>query len=66
MQNTTEDYPSITFAGLGFLGIYSVGVAQCLKDQAPHLLQRSIAGSSSGGLIAAAIATGIDLDVSIK
>ncbi|KAG8517941.1 Patatin-like phospholipase domain-containing protein 5 [Galemys pyrenaicus] len=43
---------NLSFAGAGFLGLYYVGVSQCLRERAPRLLRgaRRIYGSSSGAL----------------
>lgn len=51
---------NLSFAGAGFLGLYHVGVTQCLKERAPRLLQgaRRIYGSSSGSLNAVSILAG--------
>lgn len=43
---------NLSFAGCGFLGIYHVGVAVCLKKYAPHLLLGKISGASFGALSA--------------
>ncbi|XP_041973253.1 uncharacterized protein LOC121728960 [Aricia agestis] len=43
---------NLSFAGCGFLGIYHVGVAVCLKKYAPHLLIGKISGASFGALSA--------------
>lgn len=54
---------NISFAGCGFLGIYHVGVASCLLEQAPFLVQnaRHIYGASAGALTATALVTGVCL-----
>ncbi|CAL8356524.1 unnamed protein product [Lota lota] len=54
---------NISFAGCGFLGIYHVGVASCLQEQAPFLVEnaRHIYGASAGALTATALVTGICL-----
>ncbi|XP_070686967.1 patatin-like phospholipase domain-containing protein 2 [Pempheris klunzingeri] len=54
---------SISFAGCGFLGIYHVGVASCLLEQAPFLVQhaRHVYGASAGALTATALVTGVCL-----
>jgi Patatin-like phospholipase len=41
---------NLSFAGCGFLGIYHVGVAACLKKYAPHLLVNKISGASAGAI----------------
>lgn len=52
---------NISFAGCGFLGIYHVGVASCLQEQAPFLVEnaRHIYGASAGALTATALVTGV-------
>lgn len=48
-----EDTPlNISFSGCGFLGIYHVGVIQCLRDNAPSLIPRFkiVAGASAGAI----------------
>nr|XP_046249169.1 patatin-like phospholipase domain-containing protein 2 isoform X2 [Scatophagus argus] len=47
----------------GFLGIYHVGVASCLVEQAPFLVQNAkhIYGASAGALTATALVTGVCL-----
>lgn len=54
---------NISFAGCGFLGIYHVGVASCLQEQAPFLVQnaRHIYGASAGAITATALVTGVCL-----
>ncbi|KAM7414702.1 hypothetical protein PAMA_019491 [Pampus argenteus] len=54
---------NISFAGCGFLGIYHIGVASCLLEQAPFLVQnaRHVYGASAGALTATAVVTGICL-----
>ncbi|XP_010867687.1 patatin-like phospholipase domain-containing protein 2 isoform X2 [Esox lucius] len=56
---------SISFSGSGFLATYQLGVAQCLLNQAPWLLQTApnIMGASAGSLVAAAVVCGSDLDM---
>ncbi|XP_036432381.1 patatin-like phospholipase domain-containing protein 2 [Colossoma macropomum] len=51
---------NISFAGCGFLGIYHVGVASCLQEQAPFLVEnaRHIYGASAGALTASALVVG--------
>ncbi|KAG7468309.1 hypothetical protein MATL_G00141570 [Megalops atlanticus] len=51
---------NISFAGCGFLGIYHVGVASCLLEQAPFLVEkaRHIYGASAGALTASALVSG--------
>nr|XP_005174313.2 patatin-like phospholipase domain-containing protein 2 [Danio rerio] len=51
---------NISFAGCGFLGIYHIGVASCLQEHAPFLVEnaRHIYGASAGALTASALVTG--------
>ncbi|XP_051545371.1 patatin-like phospholipase domain-containing protein 2 [Myxocyprinus asiaticus] len=51
---------NISFAGCGFLGIYHIGVASCLQQQAPFLVEnaRHIYGASAGALTASALVGG--------
>uniref|UniRef100_A0A8C8YKD2 Patatin-like phospholipase domain-containing protein 5 n=1 Tax=Prolemur simus TaxID=1328070 RepID=A0A8C8YKD2_PROSS len=55
---------SLSFAGAGYLGLYHVGVTQCLRQRAPRLLQgaQCIYGSSSGALNAISIICGKSVD----
>ncbi|XP_069347371.1 patatin-like phospholipase domain-containing protein 5 [Eulemur rufifrons] len=55
---------SLSFAGAGYLGLYHVGVTQCLCQHAPRLLQGAhhIYGSSSGALNAISIICGKSVD----
>ncbi|XP_059833939.1 patatin-like phospholipase domain containing 3 isoform X1 [Hypanus sabinus] len=55
---------NISFAGCGFLGVYHVGVASGIQEQAPYLIQdaNKIYGASSGALTAAALVCGSPLD----
>lgn len=43
---------NLSFAGCGFLGIYHVGVAACLKKYAPHLVVNKASGASAGAIAA--------------
>ncbi|KAM4573342.1 patatin-like phospholipase domain-containing protein 2 [Odontesthes bonariensis] len=54
---------NISFAGCGFLGIYHIGVASCLQERAPFLVQNAkhIYGASAGALTATALVTGVCL-----
>ncbi|XP_034540677.1 LOW QUALITY PROTEIN: patatin-like phospholipase domain-containing protein 2 [Notolabrus celidotus] len=54
---------NISFAGCGFLGIYHVGVASCLVEQAPFLVlnARHIYGASAGAITATALVSGVCL-----
>ncbi|XP_062914184.1 patatin-like phospholipase domain containing 3 isoform X1 [Mobula hypostoma] len=55
---------NISFAGCGFLGVYHVGVASCIQEQAPYLIRdaNKIYGASAGALTAAAVVCGAPLD----
>ncbi|XP_056604363.1 patatin-like phospholipase domain containing 3 isoform X1 [Triplophysa dalaica] len=50
---------NLSFAGCGFLGIYHIGVASCLLEQAPYLVRGAtkIYGASAGALTASVLAT---------
>uniref|UniRef100_G1RBF2 Patatin-like phospholipase domain-containing protein 2 n=1 Tax=Nomascus leucogenys TaxID=61853 RepID=G1RBF2_NOMLE len=54
---------NISFAGCGFLGVYYVGVASCLREHAPFLVANAthIYGASAGALTATALVTGVCL-----
>nr|XP_023398118.1 patatin-like phospholipase domain-containing protein 2 [Loxodonta africana] len=54
---------NISFAGCGFLGIYHIGVASCLREHAPFLVANAthIYGASAGALTATALVTGVCL-----
>ncbi|XP_073689086.1 patatin-like phospholipase domain-containing protein 2 [Garra rufa] len=51
---------NISFAGCGFLGIYHIGVASCLQEHAPFLVEnaRHIYGASAGAITASALVSG--------
>ncbi|XP_008056865.1 patatin-like phospholipase domain-containing protein 5 [Carlito syrichta] len=51
---------NLSFAGAGYLGLYHVGVTECLRQRAPRLLQgaRRVYGSSSGALNAVSLVCG--------
>ncbi|XP_069327970.1 patatin-like phospholipase domain-containing protein 2 [Eulemur rufifrons] len=51
---------NISFAGCGFLGVYHVGVASCLREHAPFLVANAthIYGASAGALTATALVCG--------
>ncbi|XP_014240378.1 patatin-like phospholipase domain-containing protein 3 [Cimex lectularius] len=46
---------NLSFAGCGFLGIYHVGVAVCIKKYAPQLFLNKIAGASAGAIAACSL-----------
>ena len=57
-----RESPDVSFAGCGFLGIYHLGVAACLKEHAPTLLDNNkVVGASAGALMAAAMVGGVPL-----
>ncbi|XP_018585428.1 patatin-like phospholipase domain containing 3 [Scleropages formosus] len=55
---------SISFAGCGFLGVYHIGVASCLLERAPYLVEGAskIYGASAGALTAAMLTTHASVD----
>ncbi|XP_037086569.1 1-acylglycerol-3-phosphate O-acyltransferase Pnpla3-like, partial [Pollicipes pollicipes] len=46
---------NLSFAGCGFLGVYHIGVAACMRRYCPELLMNRIAGASAGAIAAAAL-----------
>ena len=52
---------NLSFSGCGFLGIYHVGVAACLRRLAPQLTKTCSAGTSAGALAAALMICNSDL-----
>jgi len=52
---------NVSFAGCGFLGLYHVGVASCLKTYAPQLYLRKVAGASAGSMAAVALLADLPL-----
>ena len=57
-----RESPDVSFAGCGFLGIYHLGVAACLTEHAPTLLDNNkVVGASAGALMAAAMVGGVPL-----
>ncbi|XP_078332618.1 patatin-like phospholipase domain-containing protein 4 isoform X2 [Crassostrea virginica] len=53
---------NFSFAGCGFLGIYHVGVASCLKQHAPQLVEKAtFLGASAGALVSTCLMCGIDI-----
>lgn len=54
---------SVSFAGCGFMGIYYVGAASCVRERCPGLFQDAskICGASAGALIAAVLSLGLPL-----
>ena len=49
---------NLSFSGCGFLGIYHVGVASCIKQYAPSLFQNKIMGASAGALVGCVLMCG--------
>ena len=33
---------NLSFAGSGFMGVYHLGVASCIKTYAPHILENKV------------------------
>jgi len=58
---------NVSFGGCGFIGIYHVGVVQCLTEHAPHLLKQQICGTSAGAIIAAGLVQGLSpLELTVR
>ena len=55
LQKGKAQSMNLSFAGCGFLGIYHVGVATCIREYAPHLAADKISGASAGSLVSAAL-----------
>uniref|UniRef100_A0A4W5MJZ9 triacylglycerol lipase n=1 Tax=Hucho hucho TaxID=62062 RepID=A0A4W5MJZ9_9TELE len=58
MFDLTKEW-NLSFAGCGFMGIYHIGVASCLSEQAPYLIKGAtkIYGASAGSLSASMLAS---------
>jgi len=52
---------NVSFSGCGFLGIYHVGVASCLKTYAPQLYINKVSGASAGSMAALALMADLPL-----
>ncbi|CAI9740701.1 patanin-like phospholipase domain-containing 2 [Octopus vulgaris] len=53
---------NFSFSGCGFLGIYHVGVATCIKEHAPEMFEDCrIAGASAGCFMACCLLSGCSL-----
>jgi len=39
---------NLSFSGSGFMGVYHLGVASCMKTYAPEILKNKISGASAG------------------
>ena len=50
---------SFSFSGCGFMGLYHVGVASCLREYAPISPDTKFLGASAGSLVAACLACDI-------
>ncbi|KAJ8006446.1 hypothetical protein DPEC_G00107350 [Dallia pectoralis] len=63
MFDLTKEW-NLSFAGCGFLGIYHIGVASCLMEQAPYLIKGAtkIYGASAGALTASMLASQAPID----
>lgn len=61
-QPTNNIIPSFSFSGCGFLGVYHVGVALCLRDHTDVCHREEIlwGGASAGSLVATALLSGLD------
>ncbi|KAK6314898.1 hypothetical protein J4Q44_G00144270 [Coregonus suidteri] len=64
MFDLTKEW-NLSFAGCGFLGIYHIGVASCLSEQAPYLIKGAtkIYGASAGSLSASMLASQASIDI---
>jgi len=52
---------NVSFSGCGFLGLYHVGVASCLKTYAPQLYINKVSGASAGSMAALALLADLPL-----
>jgi len=52
---------NVSFSGCGFLGLYHVGVASCLKTYAPKSFFNKVAGASAGSMAALALLADLPL-----
>ncbi|GFN93919.1 enzymatic polyprotein [Plakobranchus ocellatus] len=61
-QPTNDVVPSFSFSGCGFLGVYHIGVAACLREHTDVVSRREIrfAGASAGALVATTLLCDID------
>ena len=62
-QPTNNIVPSFSFSGCGFLGVYHVGVAACLKEHTDVVNRKEIkfAGASAGALVATILLCDLEL-----
>jgi len=51
----------VSFSGCGFLGLYHVGVASCLKTYAPQIYVSKVSGASAGSMAALALLADLPL-----
>ncbi|KAL8606866.1 hypothetical protein ACOMHN_036504 [Nucella lapillus] len=60
--------PSFSFAGCGFLGVYHLGVVDCLQQHIPKqvLAKAKFAGASAGALVAASVVCNVPLDTLMR
>ena len=58
MSECDQGLMNLSFSGCGFLGVYHVGVASCIKEYAPQLMNRKVSGASAGALAACGLITG--------
>ena len=64
-QGLSKSKLNLSFSGCGFLGFYHVGVASCIREYAPQLVQTNdCSGASAGALAACALITGACLGIS--
>lgn len=61
-QPTNSIIPSFSFSGCGFLGVYHVGVAICLRDHTDVCNRKEIlwGGASAGALVATTLLSDLD------
>ncbi|RUS84363.1 hypothetical protein EGW08_007895, partial [Elysia chlorotica] len=61
-QGMEDVVPSFSFSGCGFLGVYHIGVASCLRDHTDVVNRKEIrfAGASAGALVATTLLCDID------
>lgn len=60
-SSAIKRYKNVSFSGCGFLGMYHVGAASCLKTYAPYLLENKVCGSSAGAITACCLLCDIPL-----
>jgi len=52
---------NFSFSGCGFLGLYHIGAASCIKTYAPHLCNNKMAGASAGAMAAMSMLVDVPL-----